>query len=235
MSLALDSRYCGSVYVVRCGGRIVYGEESKLLDETLQRGLREFTRVVVNVADVSRIDSAGMGLLVRYLWHTRNRRGDLRLAAPSAVVTSLLQITKLATVFKVYPDEESAIVSFLREGVHAPTQAENTGPRVLFLDPSPDTCAFVRALLARHGYRVLSTGLMGDAKILLSASTVDVIVLGPDTGALASPATLDVLHQLAPRAKAVVLQRDFKSRSAEQAGIDLLDSIRAHAGDLAKS
>ena len=47
MSLALDSRYCGSVYVVRCGGRIVYGEESKLLDETLQRGLREFTRVVV--------------------------------------------------------------------------------------------------------------------------------------------------------------------------------------------
>lgn len=229
MSLALESRHVGSVYVVGCAGRIVYGEESKLLDEALQRGLREFIRVVLNVADVNRIDSAGMGLLVRYLWHTRNRRGDLRLAAPGAVVTSLLQVTKLSSVFNVYGDEESAIVSFLREGAHSPSQAENTGPRVLFLDPSPDTCAFVRALLSRHGYRVLSTGLMGDAKILLSASTVDVIVLGPDTGALASPATLDVLHKLAPTAKAVILEREFKSRSAEQAGIDLLESIRAHA------
>jgi anti-sigma B factor antagonist len=230
MSLSVDSRYVGSVYVVRCAGRIVYGEESKLLDEALQRGLREFTRLVLSVSEVNRIDSAGMGLLVRHLWHTRNRRGDLRLASPSAVLTSLLQITKLANVFDIYPDEESAIVSFLKEGVHAPSQAQNTGPRVLFLDPSPDTCAFVRALLARHGYRVLSTGLMGDAKILLSASSVDVIVLGPDTGALSSPATLDVLHKLAPNAKAVVLEREFKSRSAEQAGIELLDSIRAQAG-----
>jgi anti-sigma B factor antagonist len=230
MSLSLDSRYVGSVYVVRCAGRVVYGEESKLLDEALQRGLREFTRLVLNVGDVSRIDSAGMGLLVRYLWHTRNRKGDLRLAAPSAVVTSLLQVTKLATVFNVYPDEESAIVSFLREGIHFPSQAENTGPRVLFLDPSPDTCAFVRTLLSRHGYRVLSTGLVGDAKILLSASTVDVIVLGPDTGAFSSPATLEVLHKIAPAAKAVVLEREFKSRSAEQAGLDLLDSIRSHVG-----
>ena len=229
MSLALDSRYVGSVYVVRCAGRIVYGEESKLLDEALQRGIREFTRVVLDLANVDRIDSAGMGLLVRYMWHTRNRRGDLRLAGPSPVVASLLQVTKLASVFNVYPDEESAIVSFLKEGVHAPSESENTGPRVLFLDPSPDTCAFVRALLGRHGYRVLSTGLMGDAKILLSASSVDVIVLGPDTGALASPATLDVLHKLAPKAKAVVLEREFKSRPAEEAGIALLDSIRTQA------
>src|SRR6516164_8665438 len=104
MSLSLDSRYVGSVYVVRCAGRIVYGEESKLLDEALQRGLREFTRLVLSVSEVNRIDSAGMGLLVRHLWHTRNRRGDLRLASPSAVLTSLLQITKLANVFNTYPD-----------------------------------------------------------------------------------------------------------------------------------
>src|SRR6516165_9469638 len=98
MSLALDSRYCGSVYVVRCGGRIVYGEESKLLDEKLQRVIREFTRVVVNVADVNRIYSVGIGLLVRYLLHTRNRGGDIRMTAPSDVVTGLLQITKIANV-----------------------------------------------------------------------------------------------------------------------------------------
>ena len=226
MSLALESRHCGSVYVVRCAGRIVSGEESAVLTEALQRGLREFTRVVLQVGEVTRVDSAGMGLIVRFLWHARNRNGDLRLAAPQPFLTDLLNITKLSTVFRIYPDEEAAIVSFLKEGAIAPADSSNTGPRVLFLDPSPDTCAFVRAVLARHGYRVLSTGLMGDAKILLSASTVDVIVLGPESGALAAPATLDVLQRLAPSAKTVVLEREFKSRAADEAGITLLERIQ---------
>jgi len=226
MSLALESRHCGSVYVVRCAGRIVSGEESAVLTEALQRGLREFTRVVLQVGEVTRVDSAGMGLIVRFLWHARNRNGDLRLAAPQLFLTDLLNITKLSTVFRIYPDEEAAIVSFLKEGAIAPADSSNTGPRVLFLDPSPDTCAFVRAVLARHGYRVLSTGLMGDAKILLSASTVDVIVLGPESGPLAAPATLDVLQRLAPSARTVVLEREFKSRAADEAGITLLERIQ---------
>ena len=226
MSLALESRHCGSVYVVRCAGRIVSGEASKVLDDALQRGLREFNRIVLNIAEVNRIDSAGMGLLVRFLWHLRNRRGDLRLAEPALFVTELLAMTKLNTVFHTYSSEEAAIVSFLKEGVHAPSESDNTGPRVLFLDPSPDTCAFVRALLARHGYRVLSTGLMGDAKILLSASSVDVIILGPDSGPMSAAATLEVFRKLAPAAKTVVLEREFKSRSADEAGMALLESIQ---------
>ena len=228
MSLGLESRHIGSVYVVRCAGRIVSGEESAVLTEALQRGLREFTRVVLHVGDVTRVDSAGMGLMVRFLWHARNRNGDLRLAAPQPFLTSLLNVTKLLSVFRIYPDEESAIVSFLKEGAMAPADSAsaNTGPRVLFLDPSPDTCAFVRAVLVRHGYRVLSTGLMGDAKILLSASSVDIIVLGPESGALAAPATLDVLQRLAPSAKTVVLERGFKSRAADEAGIALLERIQ---------
>lgn len=226
MSLSLESRHCGSVYIVRCAGRIVSGEESRTLEEALQRGLREFTRVVLHVEQVNRVDSAGMGLMVRFLWHTRNRNGDLRLSAPQPFLITLLNVTKLSSVFRIYPDEESAIVSFLKEGSIAPAESANTGPRVLFLDPSPDTCAFVRALLSRHGYRVLSTGLMGDAKILLSASSVDVIVLGPESGGLAAPATLKVLQQLAPAAKTVVLEREFKSRAADEAGVALLERIQ---------
>jgi anti-sigma B factor antagonist len=219
------------VYVVKCAGRIASGEESKVLDEALQRGLREFTRVVLNLAEVNYIDSAGMGLLVRFLWHLRNRHGDLRLAEVAPFVTKLLTITKLSTVFQSYSTEEAAIVSFLQESVQATTEAQNNGPRVLFLDPTADTCAFVRAVLGRHGYRVLSTGLMGDAKILLSASSVDVIVLGPDCGsALLTPATLEVLRKLAPSAKTVVLEREFKSRAAEEAGMALLERIQATNG-----
>jgi anti-sigma B factor antagonist len=214
------------VYIISCAGRIVSGEESAVLEGALQRGLREFTRVVLDVSRVNRIDSAGMGLLVRFLWHTRNRKGDVRLAAPTEFISQLLKMTKLDAVFRIYPSEEGAIVSFLKEGVMAPSEAAATGPRVLFLDPSPDTCAFVRALLTRNGYRVLSTGLMGDAKILLNASSVDIIVLGPECGALAAPATLDVLQRLAPSAKTVVLERDFKSRAADEAGLALLERIQ---------
>jgi anti-sigma B factor antagonist len=197
-----------------------------LLEVALQRGLREFTRVVLDVSRVDRIDSAGMGLLVRFLWHTRNRNGDVRLAAPTELFRQVLKMTKLDSVFRIYPTEEAAIVSFLKEGVMAPSEAAATGPRVLFLDPSPDTCAFVRALLTRNGYRVISTGLMGDAKILLNASSVDIIVLGPESGALSAPATLDVLQRLAPSAKTVVLEREFKSRAADEAGLALLERIQ---------
>lgn len=226
MSLALESRHCGSVYIVRCAGRIVTGEESAVLEEALKRGLREFIRVVLNVSGVNRVDSTGMGLMVRFLWHTRTRGGDLCLAVPTPIVTDLLEMTRLSAVFRVYPDEEAAIVSFLKESTLTPADSTNTGPRVLFLDPSPDTCAFVRALLSRHGYRVLSTGLMGDAKVLLCASSVDVIVLGPDSGALATPAMVNVLQQLAPSAKTVVLGREFKSRAADEAGIALLERLQ---------
>ena len=227
MSLALESRHCGSVYVIRCAGKIVSGVGSSLLEGALQRGLREFTRIVLNVEAVTRVDSAGMGLLVRFLWHSRNRNGDLRLSSPQPFFAELLNITKLASVFNIYEDEESAIVSFLKEGVAFAEGPSNTGPRVLFLDPSPDTCAFVRAFLARHGYRVLSTGLMGDAKIFLSASSVDIIVLGPDSGSLASPATRNVLERLAPSARTIVLEQEFKSRMADEACLDLLERIQS--------
>jgi anti-sigma B factor antagonist len=226
MSLALESRHCGSVYVVRCAGRIVAGQESALLEEALKRGLREFNRLVLNVGEVNYVDSSGMGLMVRFLWHARTRGGDLRLSGPTPFVTKLLEITKLSAVFRIYADEEAAIVSFLKEGASTPADSTNTGPRVLFLDPSPDTCAFVRAVLSRHGFRVLSTGLMGDAKILLNASSVDVIVLGPDSGALSASTTLEVLQRLAPSAKTIVLEREFKSRAADEAGTNLLERIR---------
>src|ERR1022692_3565183 len=107
MSLALESRHCGSVYVVRCAGRVIAGQESTLLEEALKRGLREFNRLVLNVAEVNYVDSSGMGLMVRFLWHARTRGGDLRLAGPTPFVTKLLEVTKLSAVLRICADEES--------------------------------------------------------------------------------------------------------------------------------
>jgi DNA-binding response OmpR family regulator len=93
---------------------------------------------------------------------------------------------------------------------------------VLFVDRSPDLCAFVRTLLQHHGYQVLSTCRMHDAKTLLSTSKVDYIVLGPDSSALAVDSVVPSLRSLAPKASTVLLQKDFKHRDAEQAGLELL-------------
>jgi anti-anti-sigma factor len=221
MSLSLDSRHCGRVFVIKCAGRIVTGEEITILEACINRGLLESTRIVVQTGEVSRVDSTGMGLLVRFLSHTRNRGGDLRLAAPPPFLINLLRMTKLATIFRIYESEDEAIVSFLKEPA-LPNPAGAAGPLVLFVDQSPDLCAFVRTVLQHHGYQVLSTCRMHDAKTLLNAAKVDYIVLGPDSSSLPADHVAASLQSLAPKASTVLLQKDFKHGDAEQAGLELL-------------
>ena len=229
MSLSVDARHCGTVYVVRCTGRIVAGEEAGVLEASISRGLREFVRFVLDVADVSRIDSTGMGLLVRFLTHVRNRGGDLRLAAPQPFFSSLLQATKLASIFRIYDAEEQAIVSFLKEPRVATTGDASVGPMVLFLDQSPDLCAFVRVLLHNHGYEVLSTCRVHDAKMLLSAAKFDYIVLGPDSSRMPSDNVVPALKSLAPGAAIVPLHGGFKYDDPERARLDLLRAMESAA------
>jgi anti-anti-sigma factor len=222
MSISLDSRHCGRVFVIKCAGRIVTGEEVTILEASINRGLLESSRVVVQAGEVTRVDSTGMGLLVRFLSHTRGRGGDLRLAAPPPFLVELLRLTKLTTIFRIYDSEDEAIVSFLKEPALTNPVGDQAGPMVLFVDRSPDLCAFVRTLLQHHGYQVLSTCRMHDAKTLLSTSKVDYIVLGPDSSAFAVDSVVPSLRSLAPKASTVLLQKDFKHRDAEQAGLELL-------------
>jgi anti-sigma B factor antagonist len=229
MSLSVDCRPCGKVYVVKCLGRIVTGEEAGLLEAAINRGMVEFSRVVLQTSDVTRVDSTGMGLLVRFLSHTRSRGGDLRLAAPQPFLTTLLQLTKLSTIFRVYDSEEEAIVSFLKEPATVTPGTKAAGPLVLFVDQSPDLCAFVRTLLHHHGYEVLSTCRLRDAKTLLSAARVDYIVLGPDSSQLASHDVVEALKPLAPHATTVQLEDGFKLADPEHAGHELLQRMQARS------
>jgi len=222
MSLSVDARHCGAVYVIRCSGRIVAGEENKILETAITRGLREFLRFAVHVGDVSRVDSTGMGLMVRFLSHTRNRGGDFRLAAVPPFLGDLLRVTKLAGIFKVYDSEDEAIISFLKEPGVKTAGSASAGPTVLFIDQSPDLCAFVRALLQNHGYEALSTCRVHDAKTLLSAASFDYIVLGPDTSHLPSDNVVAKMKSLAPTAATVQLPDSFKYDDPERAGLDLL-------------
>jgi len=221
MLLTLNSRFVGNVYIIRCTGRIILGEEAKALEAALVEGERSFTQFVVDLREVSRLDSIATGLLVRYAERMSKRGGGVRLATPPAFVENLLNMTKLSGILPSYATEEEAILSFLKQRPAQEAQ-EKSGPRVLVLDESADMCVFVRTVLARHGFDVRSTCTFRDAKILLNADGVEYILVGPGTPQLASETVLRSLAALAPGATALRLDADFKIRDAEEATNALL-------------
>jgi anti-anti-sigma factor len=221
MLLSLNSRFVGNVYIIGCKGRVVLGDEVKALEAALEVGEREFTRFVVNLSEVSRLDSIAMGLLVRYAERMSKQGGGLRLGAPPPFFVTLLNMTKLSDLLQSYPTEEEAIVSFLKQ--RSPQEAEEgRGPRVLVVDESADLCVFVRTVLGQHGFDVKSTCSFRDAKILLEVDDVEYIVVGPGTAQLPSETVVNTLTALAPKATAMRLAADFKIRDAREATNALL-------------
>jgi anti-sigma B factor antagonist len=115
MNLRATNRDIGDTTVVDISGRITLGEGSALL-RTMVRQLLDQGRkyIVLNLADVSYIDSSGIGELVSSFTAVRKEGGELKLLNLTKKVHDLLLITKLFTVFDVHNDEEKAIASFSR-------------------------------------------------------------------------------------------------------------------------
>jgi anti-sigma B factor antagonist len=90
----------------------------------LGQAIRELTKkgqskILLNLAGVTYVDSSGVGQLMGALMSARNQGGDLKLLKPSSQMLNLLQITKLAGVFDVQQDEAAAIQSFSKGGAGA--------------------------------------------------------------------------------------------------------------------
>ena len=118
MQLKLNTRTVKGVTIVDCNGRIVFGEESALLRDTIKQLIKESNQIVLNLGGISYIDSGGLGTLVALYTTARNAGGSVKLARLTQRVGDLLQVTKLLTVFEVYNSEEEAVESF-RKGVAA--------------------------------------------------------------------------------------------------------------------
>jgi anti-sigma B factor antagonist len=103
----------GNVTVIDVAGRITLGEGSSALRETLRDLVaKNQNKILLNLADVSYIDSSGIGELVSGYTTVTNTGGSLKLLNLNKRVKDLLQITKLYTVFEVHEDEAAAIRSF---------------------------------------------------------------------------------------------------------------------------
>jgi anti-sigma B factor antagonist len=99
--------------VIDVSGRITLGEGSSNLREGIREMLAKGIRkILLNLGDVSYIDSSGIGELVSAFTSVANQGGQLKLLNLTKRVRDLLQITKLYTVFEVHDDEAKALGSF---------------------------------------------------------------------------------------------------------------------------
>ena len=113
MSVKLTTRQVGDVTVVDVAGRITLGEGSSVLRDAMRDLVSKGQKkILLNLGDVSYIDSSGIGELVSGFTSVANAGGQLKLINLTKRVKDLLQITKLYTVFEVFDDEAAAVRSF---------------------------------------------------------------------------------------------------------------------------
>ncbi len=113
MSIKASTRQVDKVTIVDMSGRITLGEGSSTLRETVRDLVSKGQKkIVLNLGDVSYIDSSGIGELVSSYTSVSNQGGHLKLLNLQKKVHDLLQITKLYTVFEVHTDEAAAVKSF---------------------------------------------------------------------------------------------------------------------------
>ena len=113
MSAKLTVRQVGDVVVVDAVGRLTLGEGSSTFRDTLRDLVAKGNKkIVLNLGDVSYIDSSGIGELVSAFTTVTNQNGRFKLLNLTKRVQDLLQITKLYTVFEVFDDEAAAVASF---------------------------------------------------------------------------------------------------------------------------
>jgi anti-sigma B factor antagonist len=113
MSIKAAVRQSGNVAIVDLSGRITLGEGSGLLRSTVKDLVTAGqTKILLNLKEVGYIDSAGLGEMVGSYASVTNQGGEIKLLNVQSKVDSLLQVTKLYTVFATYTDEGEAVRSF---------------------------------------------------------------------------------------------------------------------------
>jgi anti-sigma B factor antagonist len=109
----MSHRQVGDVTVVDASGRITLGEGASVFRDMIRDlAAKGNKNILVNLTEVSYIDSSGIGEMVSSFTTVTNHGGQLKLLGLTKRVKDLLQITKLYTVFEVFDDEPSAIRSF---------------------------------------------------------------------------------------------------------------------------
>jgi anti-sigma B factor antagonist len=111
--MQIDERSVGDVMVLDLKGKVTLGEGDEMLKDKVNSLVNQgHKKIVLNLAEVPYIDSAGLGEIVRTYTTVSRQGGNLKLLNLTKRITDLLSITKLLTVFETYDSENDAIRSF---------------------------------------------------------------------------------------------------------------------------
>jgi anti-sigma B factor antagonist len=111
--MQIEQRSVGDVTVLDLKGRVTLGEGDELLKDKVNSLLNQGQKkLVLNLADVPYVDSAGLGEIVRTYTTVSRQGGSLKLLNLTKRITDLLSITKLLTVFETFDSENEAVRSF---------------------------------------------------------------------------------------------------------------------------
>ena len=111
--MQIEERAVGDVIVLDLKGKITLGEGDELLKDKVNSLVNQgHKKIILNLADVPYIDSAGLGEVVRTYTTVSRQGGSLKLLNLTKRITDLLSITKLLTVFETFDSENDAVRSF---------------------------------------------------------------------------------------------------------------------------
>jgi anti-sigma B factor antagonist len=111
--MQIDQRAVGDVMVLDLKGRVTMGEGDELLKDKVNSLVNQGQKkIVLNLAEVPYIDSAGLGEIVRTYTTVSRQGGSLKLLNLTKRITDLLSITKLLTVFDTFDSEAEAVKSY---------------------------------------------------------------------------------------------------------------------------
>ena len=116
--MQIEERAVGDVVVLDLKGKITLGEGDELLKDKVNSLVNQgHKKIILNLADVPYIDSAGLGEVVRTYTTVSRQGGSLKLLNLTKRITDLLAITKLLTVFETFDVEADAVRSFSASAV----------------------------------------------------------------------------------------------------------------------
>jgi anti-sigma B factor antagonist len=111
--MQIDERNVGDVVVLDLKGKVTLGQGDELLKDKVNSLVNQGHRkIILNLADVPYVDSAGLGEIVRTYTTVSKNGGSLKLLNLTKRITDLLAITKLLTVFDTFDAESEAVRSF---------------------------------------------------------------------------------------------------------------------------
>jgi len=115
--MKLSTKEADGVTVIALEGSVLGGPDATALNDALHKLTEKDKKnvfVVVDLSGVQSMNSSGLSMLIGALTTVKNAGGQLKIAAASKKIESLLVITKLTTVFELYPTVKTAIASFAK-------------------------------------------------------------------------------------------------------------------------